>query len=240
MNIKTFTEEDRGVYNGLSGPESAYSDLLERTDDFAVFLEDFGLLAQEYDLSGTVGAFLLHRHFGLDHTEVIVEQAGVTNAGVPALIAKPRIDCADSVAARWRVSPDGTMTPLEFSSDSGVVAAAHGLAMQHDFVAAFADLIQTFRFTEALGLGLADRNYLHPTSEEWLVEVTTETESILTVESRNNDALESSFIPTLWVPEVMRRCDPWYSCRRACRPHGDAGHGRNHDRIQGGHNRIED
>lgn len=73
---------------------------------------------------GSLGGFLLHKHWELDDGYSMVERCGLDPSGRPALITSPRPsdELGATAPSRFKVDPErATFVALEFSSDPLVV-----------------------------------------------------------------------------------------------------------------------
>lgn len=243
MLSSTFGVREREHYNRLGPVEDSYERLQER-HEFVEFLAQFAELAHDNGLQGEAGAFLLHRHFTAGEGQVLLEEPATLADGQPALITRATPSRgADMQAVRWRLGADGVFHALEFSGDVGAADAAKRLGEQGAFIDGYATLVRQFELQDLIGLSVADRHYLVPSDQEWLIEKTDDETSVVTLEPATQD--DQGFIPTCWVPTIemycspMNRCDPIVSCQRRCSYQGDAGHQYGgHNQVNVSHNRI--
>lgn len=131
---------------------------------------------------GSLGGFLLHRHWELDDGYSMVERSGQHASGRPSLItsARPTNELPSTARpSRFRVDSERSeLVALEFSSDPVVVETWRRLNEQSDVLDRLCEIISASGLADKIGLGILGRTV--PIADgEFLVEENCADESVL-------------------------------------------------------------
>lgn len=167
---------------------------------------------------GSLGGFLLHKHWELDDGYSVVERCGLDPSGRPALITSPRPsdDLGATAPSRFKVDPERTtLVPLEFSSDPLVVETWRCLKAQPDVLDRLCEIISASGLADKVGLGILTRR-VPIDDDEVLVEENYGGESLLSARALSAEQ-EESVIQTGWA---FAASDPPNGGGGKCSPYG--------------------
>jgi len=229
-------DETREIYNSLPSVESASARLAEEST-FSAFLEEYAEIAGRHDFLGVVGVFLLHRHFHLAPSRLIVEaprahESGPTQAwAAPAPVTEKEL--GELCATRWGFHEGGESSfPLEFGAHDPLAMRVAGSST---FLREVGSLLAAYSFEDLLGLATVHRPFMMVDDGQQYVELSTDEASITSVADRTE--VSTDWLGTLWAPDEVGRCEPQWTCRSRCIPAGQMHH-HEHPHVPTGHSHI--
>lgn len=206
-------------YNQLLGVEDATATLSTR-EAFAPFLERFAALVTTVGLENDFGTRLLHRHYTVGPGTAVVERCSVDD-GERVLRSSVEPTSTDVPASTF-AWVDSHLMPLEFSEDTALTSMRD---LDPTFAAEWGSVVSAHGLDDLLGLIYLPRDYLHPNSEQTLLETSDFGASTLRLASR--DDCQEGDITTVWTVEPSAACRPgnycrgWSTCRRSGSPPND-------------------
>lgn len=142
--------------------------------------------------NGSLGGFLLHKHWELAEGYSMVERHGQHASGRAALItsSRPSSELPSTAPSRfWVDSERGELVALEFSSDPLVVETWRCLTEHSDVLERLCEIISTSGLADKVGLGILSRAV--PIAEgEFLVEENCADESVLSARALSPEQQE--------------------------------------------------
>jgi hypothetical protein len=219
-----------GEYNELPDVVDADAALkpLEAELDELIRHASQACLATPFE-GGSLGGFLLHKHWELDDGYSMVERCGLDPSGRPALItsARPSDELTATAPSRFKVDPEGEhLVALEFSSDPLVVETWRHLNTQPDVLDRLCEIISASGLADKVGLGILTRR-VPIDDDEFLVEENCDGESLLSARTLSAEAKEI-VIQTGWAFIASEPPDGGTKCTPYCMQAGDDPHKRFH------------
>lgn len=145
----------QSMYNRLPST-SISSDRLKSRVDFQDILVTLGALIDNAGLGHVLQVRLLHRHYSLGSSAVMIEALEMRNGEQVLRTRSQRLDevTRECIPAIWRPLPDGGIEAHEFG-DASLYAIAPGFFdANRDLFASFAAKVEQFGLTGVLGLSL--------------------------------------------------------------------------------------
>jgi hypothetical protein len=155
------------VFNEL--PE--FDDARREASSYQKTIEELLELTAEYALEGHVTVQILHKHFNLTETEILLETSHPESSehlsvSEPAL----REHHLEAIPHVFRFADSGSSTllfPLEFvrSSVLGIAAASEAVFANHSYLRDFSDVLKRTGLAGVLGFGIRHENQKGGTME---------------------------------------------------------------------------
>lgn len=210
-------------YNSLPSVEDADRELRSHSS-FQEVLSKARQIVCSSGLEDFVGFRLIHRHFRLDHEQVMVENFGLDDE-IPSLITSA---LNISVAREKEVVPSGwifsgsQVDAFEFSTDPAVKSGATRLQENPHVFSALKDLIVEYKLETLLAVGIIKRDSLSLDGGTSYIE---ESKSGMSVVQARVVPLDSRITQTSWVfvaPRIVGgQPDQAIRCHHACVGHLD-------------------
>lgn len=157
-------EKHRTHYNSLPAIEES-DELLKKSTQFKPFLKEAGKIVTHYELEGSIGLRLIHRHFDLGENQVMAEKFKTVNK-TPSLVTTVQdIDKAKKAKAlpsSWIFPSKGdeNVQLFEASTDPVVRLTHQALKKSPKFFTEMGDLLRKYQLNHLLSVAVLKRETL--------------------------------------------------------------------------------
>lgn len=216
LDEEDVTEYGRN-YNAFPSVEDA-DDSLKGKAFFGDFLAKAGEIVLSYGFEKHTGLRLIHRHFDLEPSRVMVEEfqdedgPSLVTSSLP--IAEARLKGA--VPSGWVFGSSAT-TVFEFSTDEGVRSGLREIQSTPEFLEQMEKAMKDFGFENLMSVSLLRKDSLFATEGQYYQEITLPSNSV--VQIVEGDWRESEGVRTSWSfrgPKTLK-CE--YICYRDASGH---------------------